>query len=1007
MRLTKKVIALLLCALMVATVLPVGVFAADESTYSVGEVNLNFDFEGDTSWSETYFNNHKGSSPVTFQGTKDSSSTKYWGNYVKEENGNTYSYAAKAAGNGYTIRNETGYSSFVGFTRISFRMRFNSLSNTNTKNLYFPIVRLSAGIAYGGTTGFANLVALGTSNTDSNYYGEAAKTDGTKNLIGYLYAGSGGGSSFNQNGLAAYSDTWYDLDLIFDKVTGKYWLVITDGTSKYETNGTNTVLKGLDILNQIVLFRSNSGNSVAVGFDDLHLTNVLTNFGTLGTDMSNLAYASEDVTHSSTTPYFMGFTSQGSANANWNLITETEGDVTNKYISHIEGAKDSPITFTDTLDLLDRGCFSYSFDIRRDGGNQVGGLLSVKVADMGSVSEFRIINMIGDGSLIFGPSSDTTFKIAQLTTPASEGGAKWHNIKTVFKPFVEADYIDMCYEFYMDGNLVAYTDVVTVDGNYSYNLYTKASGEWKVIADLQPAKVQKYMDGETEKAKWVGVDENIEARCSWGDDTNNIHRLPMGYWDGYAVVGVDGNEDKEYQDGVIANMASIYMFHYIQAGLSLDNLKLDFLTDDAIESAEIVGYQINDAKDSVRFITCVDSQDFGQVGVDVQVFDATADMATSKTVEPLWITKVNNKMTNTVFTAITADGEQVGAMEEFGARFFTMLTVEQIDSSATVRLRPYTTKDSVRTYGAPTAYIITYENGEVSVEKAPYLSADYSDGFVTSGGSGTNGYCYSAWSSYTWETLTDGVLADIGWGGESNTRAAVLQDDGSIKINTDLVFKTTHKIQIDVPVLDEEGNPTYDENDKPVTEKVDVKDNEGNQLYKSSSFSRRIKFANIIPTNLEDYKGYTFVLTAKVKATQINDRIMKDVVVGEGEDAVTYKAAFDEEDPDGQCGISFGFMTDYKTYMVSCNQYVIKNDGKWMEIHAAVNVNDALLAHEYVAPKTADQGPVTDTEGVVHPAPLRPTINLSDSVDSGYTRELYVKDLALTIVPTPGYVAAE
>jgi hypothetical protein len=106
-------------------------------------------------------------------------------------------------------------------------------------------------------------------------------------------------------------------------------------------------------------------------------------------------------------------------------------------------------------------------------------------------------------------------------------------------------------------------------------------------------------------------------------------------------------------------------------------------------------------------------------------------------------------------------------------------------------------------------------------------------------------------------------------------------------------------------------------------------------------------------------------------------------------------------------GFTFGFMTDYKTNMVSCNSYAIRNDGEWMEIQAAVNVDDALLAHEYVDPKAADQGPVTDSEGTVHPAPLRPTINLSDTIEDGYLRECYVKDLSLMIVPTPGYVAAE
>ena len=130
----RKTIALVLSVLMIATILPVGIFAADEK--QVGKVNLRFDFEGDTSWANTYFNNHKGASPVTFEGSKESSkngvTTFYWGKYVTEEDGNTYSYCDKSAGNGYAIRNESGYDNFGDYVRLSFRAKFNSLSNTKS-----------------------------------------------------------------------------------------------------------------------------------------------------------------------------------------------------------------------------------------------------------------------------------------------------------------------------------------------------------------------------------------------------------------------------------------------------------------------------------------------------------------------------------------------------------------------------------------------------------------------------------------------------------------------------------------------------------------------------------------------------------------------------------------------------------------------------------------------------------------------------------------------------------
>ena len=1023
MKLTRKITALLICVLMLASALPMGVFAADELLVSDYDVYLPFDDA--TSYVNTYFAKRTEGSNFQFLGNQDTKGT-YWSTYETEENGNKYLYQVNPTNQGYTFANVEGYDNFSKLFQLSFRMKLDSHSNTQTTGLYIPVIRGSI-----GTTASANTSGTGTANilavaNTATYPGEAA-VEGEKNLIGYLIPGSGNSTTYNHTGYGIYSDTWYDIVFMADKATGKCWFSVTDGTNEYELAYDHGTLKGLSILNKVMLFRTyQTAQGAKVSLDDIRLTNVETNF-VIKNNMSGLVYKTgtneetgepETYNYASTNFPVPGFAVTGANNANWELVTEENG---NKYLSHLYGSNTkSPITMADSYDILDGGDFALSFDYKQGEGIPTSGvgMLSLKIDAKGATNEFRIINLGTGGGMYFGPATWEDFQIGTLTTPDSEGGAKWHNIKVVFRPYISEDYIDMNYEFYLDGELAAYTDIV----HGSYNFYTKASGSWEVNAGLQPAKrvATAIASGDTNENgevdegeevtytyKWVGRDESLDIDCSWGTSPDNVGRLPMGYWDGYAQVEFDGSEEMLHQDGQIATLASIYMFHWNNAAFAIDNVEIDRLEadTDAIENVEIVGYQLGADGTSIRFIACVDSLNFGQVGMDLDVFAPEDDLAKTSTVLPLWATKVDNKMSNSIYTALTADGEQVGAMEAFGAHYFTMLSVYDIDSNATIRINPYTTKDEVRTYGAAKEYIVTFDGSKVSVKAPDTHTADYSDGFDTTGAN--NGYCYNAWASYTWDTLTDGVKADIGWGGESNTRTAALQDDGSIKINTDLNFKTTHKIQIDVPVLDEEGNPTYDEEGNPVTEKVDVKDNDGNQLYKSSSFSRRIKFANIIPANLEDYKGYTFVLTAKVKATQINDRIMKDVVVGEGEDAVTYNAAFDEEDPDGQCGISFGFMTDYKTYMVSCNQYVIKNDGEWMEIHAAVNVDDALLAHEYVAPKEADLAPVTDAEGVVHPAPLRPTINLQDNVDSGYAREIYVKDLTLTVVPTPGYVAAE
>lgn len=982
MKTTKRILALVICVMMIAAMLPAGIFADDTTTEETTLLSNDFDiylpFDDAVGWSATYFGLKSVGSNLVYSGTSDSGSSLYWGNYAVED-GNKYSYLTKATLGGYSIKNATGYDNFNKPFQIKLRMNLHFLSTTTTGELFIPVVRLSDSTnATGGISGFTNVLAVKAPSTTATARSADDEVIGT---IGHCT--NSGAGSFVNSGYTIYANTWYDIELLYNPANGKGYWKVTDGTNSYIDDFDNS--QSMDMINQVVLFRlSGSKNAIGMKMDDLRLTSNI-KFES-STDMSDLVYAtgtnaetgeSETYTYASAAPNFLGFAASGSNNTWWNLIDENG----NKYISRVKGSNANtdakPITLTDSFDVLDTGAFAYTYAFKYGEGvpSNGAGMLSVKIGDVSDVSELRIINMTQDGSLYFGvASSGTDFKIGQLTTTASKDGARWHTIRVEFHPYIAEDYADMCYRFYIDGELAAYSIVVKgIDDageiTYSYNFYTKASGSWTGKTDITASskRLQYVKSGDTNEN---GVEDEGETFVyaykwetdgdSWNSGSDNVGRQPVGYWDGYDKEDLDGTVTKVTPVGDIAAINSLYMFHDVIASLSLDNLKVETIEEsDPIEYAELIGYQLGSDGESVRLIAGIDSLEFGRVGMDIDIYEENVG----------WTKVEDSQKTDSVYISITADRKIESALEQ-GCNFIYMFSIVGIDGNGVIRVSPYATKDGVKYYGESKSYIITFED-KVSVSKAKTYTTDYSDGLDTTGNN--NGYCCNSWSSYSWADLNE-PNADIGWGGEGTGHTATLTDDGSVKLTSALYVNAESDTNYHT-TKDEDGNI------------VRVTDAEGNELIKNFTHSRRIKFAYVIPTDLENYIGYTFVISARIKATAVGASVSKNVEVG----GVSYAALYDEVVEKGTASIEFGFMTDYKTNMISSNTYTISDDGEWIEVTASLTITTDLLT------KNANMTTITDEDVNTHYSPLRPTLNMGST--SGYLSESYIDDITLTIIP--------
>lgn len=973
MRSMKKVISLLLCILMIATVIPMATFATEEteSTESTANVGVLWDFEDKevgVKLSDADFNNkleniiwggegYVSSNWQTMVDPEDDTNIVLNPIYLRKhvESGNTKTETV----NDYYC-NAIQFKNFNDAGRIvEFSYDFYMTARAKATN-DIPLLRVY--YLMNGASKNRTMVALNTSTEIAP--GDEATSKETS--MGKIQLGDNN-YTHTVTDTELFAKTWYNIRMRFDTMSGHLACYVDDAFI-----GT-TSISGWDPatheINYLIGLRCyNADHAVTAYVDDIYLGFFNQIAKSDFKDTSDFSYDGFTLTTKDTNM------------TNWTVATD--GD--NSYMSHTGAAQ--ALTWSDDEDWLDRGVFSYSFDYKSTTSSS-GGLYSVYVdrASNKNGQEFRIIHQ-NKGILTFGPTvqTDVGLNIATITTGAS---AKWHNIKTVFKPYVTEDYINMNYEFYVDGNLAAYTDIIEgVDDNgnntYCYNFYTKITGEWTVRADIQPAKYMQYIkSGDTNGNGVADEDETVEyafkwtidSKSPWTDTTNNCFRAPVGFWDGYYKGYIDGvgTSGMVDQDGKIAKMTNIYMLHYNGNTLGVDNIKVEFPeTAETIETLDMLGYQLGKDGTSVRFIAGGDSLNFGQAGMDVETFaplDANG-----------WLTEVDNRMSNSVYMAITADDEQIAAKEAFGARYFTMLSVYGIDSSGVIRVHPYVTKDGVKIYGDPVVYTVTYDatNG-LSVALAPIYVRDYDDGVVKGGI--TDGY-----SKSTYEQLIN-ADGDWGSGGEGGGRS-VSGVDGMMKI---LVPK--HYTQYNA------SKPNYDYVsyvDEQTGETVYVLDANGNKIHKYNTMSARYKLANVIPSDYDELIGKTLVISARVKVAKVS-KIDRENFTVEAANGQTYAVPTTVVYEGGLANISIGFGDDaqwsYKGTAGAGNyrSYQLPVSDEWVEIYASINITEEFVA---------GMGTKNDADGNPQPVPLRPTITVGSP--DGWASELYVDDVTCVVIPT-------
>ena len=164
MKLTKRILALMLCVMMVVTAFPAGVFAADDETVSslstdtaettsdfkVLHEHLDFEDIGSTAL-KTYMASELADSGLTY------SNSTAWS--AATENGNTYLALRSADQTAFGLIGSDYFSNQT--IEITFDVRLSYNGTSETSSIFFPLVRLSSGSSTSGVN-TTNMLAIET-----------------------------------------------------------------------------------------------------------------------------------------------------------------------------------------------------------------------------------------------------------------------------------------------------------------------------------------------------------------------------------------------------------------------------------------------------------------------------------------------------------------------------------------------------------------------------------------------------------------------------------------------------------------------------------------------------------------------------------------------------------------------------------------------------------------------------------------------------------------------------
>lgn len=555
MKLTKRILALMLCVMMVVTAFPAGVFAADDETVSslstdtaettsdfkVLHEHLDFEDIGSTAL-KTYMASELADSGLTY------SNSTAWS--AATENGNTYLALRSADQTAFGLIGSDYFSNQT--IEITFDVRLSYNGTSETSSIFFPLVRLSSGSSTSGVN-TTNMLAIETPSS-------ANREDG--NLMGTLvYTKLDGttGKTTLGSGHRLYANTWYTFRIVYKNTPyAKYTYSSTeyDVTNGYvymtEAGGTEKPLgaiqcKYFDTLNRILFGRGYGSTFLNMDLDNVKITAVpdsaLTPTMDTYTDFESLT--ADSSVYMDSTGLLTDSTAEGAVNAvtyssfnatagldgltmadnsmktadnyyPWTIVT-ADG---NSYLQKMADKHRSWLLY-DSANVLKDGKFEISFDLLPGESMGNGGVLSLKDA-------------------------------AGKNAPADTTGES--RILSILKFTSVSGYTDGYY--------------LTLGKMTTFPIYKLTAGEWvqiTVVADPTTSDYEIWVNGEL--ILYTRIDEASTT------DTTIYHKVWLkGTWSSTKVLST--NASYPFDTDLATQVKYVYMFHSYSCPIGIDNLRV-------------------------------------------------------------------------------------------------------------------------------------------------------------------------------------------------------------------------------------------------------------------------------------------------------------------------------------------------------------------------------------------------------------------------------------------------
>ena len=354
-----------------------------------------------------------------------------------------------------------------------------------------------------------------------------------------------------------------------------------------------------------------------------------------------------------------------------------------------------------------------------------------------------------------------------------------------------------------------------------------------------------------------------------------------------------------------------------------------------------------------------------------------------------------------------ADEETVTARSQ-GAPYMIMLAITGIDTSALMRVTPYTMVNGVKRYDSSTSYLINPKSGVLTTSDViklsdSYVAEAYIQNFSEAFESRNNGDGYSLSSTPTWRQVINPDYV-MRWGGQRIGSVSYDADTQSAKFSVG-AYGTGYWVATETVKDNGDGTTTSTWTyAKGAESACNIKDANGKKLVYSSTMGGRSKFAYVIPADIdyEKYIGSTLVITARVKVSEIStvtnqqvDGYLNGVKITDQTFAVPTQSVNNNENAVVDIGI--GFWSDGDTGAVTNGaaktQSIAISDG-WIEITTSLAITKSY--YDTMMGKTKQK--VTDSDGKTRLYPLRPTITFGSS--TRFASKIYIDDITCYIIPT-------